>query len=50
MQNDATKRLKDFTMANKQTQGKFTIGDEKVRPPSSSTHITFAQILALPAY
>lgn len=29
MQNDATKKLKDFCNANKETQGKFTIGDEK---------------------
>jgi len=29
MQNDATRRLKDFADNNKQTQGKFTIGDEK---------------------
>ena len=30
MQNEATKRLKDFATNNKETQGKFTIGDEKV--------------------
>jgi hydroxyacylglutathione hydrolase len=29
VQNEATKRLKQFCAENKQTQGKFTIGDEK---------------------
>ncbi len=29
--NDAIKKLDDYSQANKQTQGKFTIGDEKVR-------------------
>jgi len=28
--NDAIKKLQDFANNNKQTQGKFTIGDEKV--------------------
>lgn len=31
MQDDAIKRLQEFAEKNKQTQGKFTIGDEKVR-------------------
>lgn len=30
LDNDAIKRLDDFTQVNKETQGKFTIGDEKV--------------------
>lgn len=31
MQTDAIKKLQSFADNNKQTQGKFTIGDEKVR-------------------
>lgn len=30
LQNDAIKSLQDFAEKNKETQGKFTIGDEKV--------------------
>ena len=30
VQNEAIKKLEDFASKNKQTQGKFTIGDEKV--------------------
>lgn len=30
MQNDAIKKLQEFAENNKQTQGKFTIGQEKV--------------------
>ena len=30
LNNDAINRLDEFTQANKETQGKFTIGDEKV--------------------
>lgn len=30
LNNDAIKRLDEFSQANKETQGKFTIGDEKV--------------------
>ena len=30
VQSDAIKKLEKFTNENKQTQGKFTIGDEKV--------------------
>lgn len=30
LQNDALKRLEEFTEKNRETQGKFTIGDEKV--------------------
>jgi hydroxyacylglutathione hydrolase len=30
LQNDAIKKLDEFSQANKETQGKFTIGDEKV--------------------
>jgi len=29
LNNDAIKKLDDFSQANKETQGKFTIGDEK---------------------
>ena len=29
MQNDAIKKLQDYTTEHKETQGKFTIGDEK---------------------
>lgn len=29
LENDAIKRLEDFAAKNKETQGKFTIGDEK---------------------
>jgi len=32
-QNAAIKRLEDFASKNKETQGKFTIGDERVRQP-----------------
>lgn len=31
LDNDAIKRLDEYSQANKETQGKFTIGDEKVR-------------------
>lgn len=31
LSNDAIKKLDEYSQANKQTQGKFTIGDEKVR-------------------
>jgi glyoxylase-like metal-dependent hydrolase (beta-lactamase superfamily II) len=34
--NDAIKKLDEYSQANKQTQGKFTIGDEKVCCPSIS--------------
>lgn len=30
LQNDALRKLQDFAEANRETQGKFTIGDEKV--------------------
>lgn len=30
LQNAAIKKLEDFASKNKETQGKFTIGDEKV--------------------
>ncbi len=30
LHNDAVKALQDFADGNKETQGKFTIGDEKV--------------------
>lgn len=30
LNNDAIKSLDDYSQANKETQGKFTIGDEKV--------------------
>lgn len=30
-QTDAIKKLEEFASKNKETQGKFTIGDEKVR-------------------
>jgi hydroxyacylglutathione hydrolase len=30
LNNDAIKKLDDYSQANKETQGKFTIGDEKV--------------------
>lgn len=30
--NEAIKKLDAYSQANKETQGKFTIGDEKVRP------------------
>jgi len=30
MQTDAIKKLQSFAEKNKETQGKFTIGDEKV--------------------
>ena len=30
LQSEAVKNLQTFTESNKQTQGKFTIGDEKV--------------------
>lgn len=30
LQNDAMRKLQDFAEANRETQGKFTIGDEKV--------------------
>jgi hydroxyacylglutathione hydrolase len=29
LQNDAIQKLDDFSQKNKETQGKFTIGDEK---------------------
>ena len=32
LNNDAIKRLDEYSQANKETQGKFTIGDEKVGP------------------
>lgn len=38
MQNDATQRLRDFANKNKQTQGKFTIGDEKVSHKQHSSY------------
>lgn len=31
LQNDAVKSLESFAENNRETQGKFTIGDEKVR-------------------
>jgi hydroxyacylglutathione hydrolase len=31
LNNDAIKKLDEYSQANKETQGKFTIGDEKVR-------------------
>lgn len=36
LQNEAVKRLQSFTENNKETQGKFTIGDEKASSPSDS--------------
>ncbi|KAL9080386.1 MAG: hypothetical protein Q9157_000842 [Trypethelium eluteriae] len=30
LQNDSIKKLEEFANSNKETQGKFTIGDEKV--------------------
>jgi hydroxyacylglutathione hydrolase len=30
LENDAVKKLEEFAANNKETQGKFTIGDEKV--------------------
>lgn len=30
LHNDAIKKLEEYSQANKETQGKFTIGDEKV--------------------
>ena len=40
LQNEALARLRDFADSNKETQGKFTIGDEKVRG-----HLTLSQDL-----
>lgn len=34
LQNEAVKKLQSFTENNKETQGKFTIGDEKASSPS----------------
>jgi hydroxyacylglutathione hydrolase len=31
LNNDAIKKLDEYSQTNKETQGKFTIGDEKVR-------------------
>lgn len=31
LQSEAVKKLQSFAASNKETQGKFTIGDEKVR-------------------
>lgn len=39
MQTDAVKNLESFANSNKQTQGKFTIGDEKVRQLTPETFI-----------
>lgn len=36
-QTEPIKQLQAFAEANQQTQGKFTIGDEKVRPWSRSS-------------
>jgi hypothetical protein len=36
-QNDAVKKLADFANNNKETQGKFTIGDEKVSQQSNNS-------------
>lgn len=37
MQTEPIKKLESFANSNKQTQGKFTIGDEKVRRPLVKT-------------
>lgn len=34
LQNEAVKKLQSFTENNKETQGKFTIGDEKASSSS----------------
>jgi len=39
LNNDAIKKLDDFSQANKETQGKFTIGDEKVSIDWSSQRL-----------
>jgi hypothetical protein len=38
IQSEAIKKLEEFATNNKQTQGKFTIGDEKVCMPLPKFH------------
>jgi hydroxyacylglutathione hydrolase len=44
LQSPAIQRLQDFADKNKETQGQFTIGDEKV---SCSSHVSPVRILIL---
>lgn len=39
LNNDAIKRLDEYSQANKETQGRFTIGDEKVGLPDDRSRM-----------
>lgn len=45
LNNDAIKKLDEYSQANKETQGKFTIGDEKVRYRYRKARVNFFLIL-----
>lgn len=40
LQNEAMKKLEAFAEANRETQGKFTIGDEKVSAAKGQLHLS----------